>query len=66
MELSHNQKCLIYDAVRHYQINKTIIDSKTYRECESILNMCYEAHMFPPAYNNQDEDPVPFDQVEFD
>ena len=37
-----------------------------YKECESVLNMFYEAHMFPPAYNNQDEDPIPLDQVEFD
>ena len=25
MELSHSQKNLIYDAVRYYQINKTVV-----------------------------------------
>ncbi len=66
MELSHAQKCLIYDAVRYYQINKTVVDSNSYRECESLLNMYYEAHMYPPAYNNQDEDIIPFEKVELD
>lgn len=66
MELSHSQKNLIYDAVRYYQINKTVVSSDLYKECESVLNMFYEAHMFPPAYNTQEEDPIPLDQVEFD
>ena len=50
-ELSHSQKNLIFNAVRYYQINKTVVDSKTYTECELLLNMFWEAHMFPPAYN---------------
>ena len=66
MELSHSQKNLIYDAVRYYQINKTVVDSKIYRECESVLNIFYGSYMFPPAYNTQGEDPIPIDQVEFD
>jgi hypothetical protein len=65
-ELSHSQKNLIFNAVRYYQMNKTVVDSKTYTECESVLNMFWEAHMFPPAYNTEDEDPIPLDQVEFD
>ena len=65
-ELSHSQKNLILSAVRYYQINKTVVGSDPYKECESVLNMFWEAHMFPPAYNNQDEDPIPLDQVEFD
>ena len=48
----------------YYQINKTVIDSDLYKECESVQYV--SCTYVSPAYNNQDEDPIPLDQVEFD
>ena len=46
------QKKIIYNAVRYYQINKVILDSTQYKECDTILN-----ELFPTVIGG-----VPVDQ----
>lgn len=32
---------LLYKALRHYQINKTVLDSKEYWKCDELLTKLY-------------------------
>jgi hypothetical protein len=36
-----NQRKLIYNAVRYYQMNKVPLDGKLYRECDQVLNQLF-------------------------
>jgi len=38
MNFTPEQKKLIYDALRHYQISRVSHDEKDYRLCDEILN----------------------------
>lgn len=38
MNFTLEQKKLIYNAVRYYQINRVPLDGKDYRICDDILN----------------------------
>jgi hypothetical protein len=38
MEFTSEQKKLIYNAVRHYQISRVPLSGKDYRICDEILN----------------------------
>lgn len=42
MELTSEQKKLVYNAVRHYQISLTPLNGKDYRICDEILNNLFE------------------------
>jgi len=53
MEFSIEQKKLIYNAVRYYQINKVSLNGKDYETCESILNGLFvevKKNYIEPAY----------------
>lgn len=53
MELTFEQKKLIYNAVRHYQINRVSHDGKDYRICDEILNDLFKEvkiNYVEPAY----------------
>ena len=41
IELTSDQKKLIYTAVRHYQINRVSHDGKDYKTCDEILNVLF-------------------------
>ena len=38
MNFTSEQQKLIYDAVRHYQMNRVPLDGNDYRLCDGILN----------------------------
>lgn len=42
MNFTQPQYKLIFDAVRRYQIEKTIVDSNEYIECDQILNSLFD------------------------
>jgi hypothetical protein len=46
MYFTENEYSVIYDAVRHYQINKTVTSSQEYWECDSILKKLFEKKKF--------------------
>jgi hypothetical protein len=51
--LSKEQKKLIYDAVRYYQMNAVPLNSKNYQICDSILNELFlevKSAYVEPAY----------------
>lgn len=62
MEFTSEQKKLIYNAVRHYQINRVPHDGKDYGICDEILNGLFEEvkiHYVEPAYEVQPLPPTP-------
>ena len=50
MNFTQQQYKLIFNAVRRYQIEKTITDSQEYQECSDILN-----ELFTSVYTQQQE-----------
>jgi hypothetical protein len=50
MNFNQQQYKLIFNAVRRYQIEKCILDSKEYQECSDILNQ-----LFAEVYTQQQE-----------
>ena len=51
--LTKEQKKLIYDAVRYYQINAVPLNSKNYQTCNEILNELFsevKSSYIEPAY----------------
>lgn len=53
MELTSEQKKLIYNAVRYYQMNSVSLNGKDYHICDEILNGLFEEvkiHYAEPAY----------------
>jgi hypothetical protein len=42
MKFTSEQKKLIYNAVRHYQINRVAHDGRDYGICDEILNGLFE------------------------
>lgn len=53
MEFTTEQKKLIFNAVRYYQMNRTAVDGKEYHVCSDILN-----HLFTDVYTQQQEQPT--------
>jgi hypothetical protein len=53
MNFTDEQYKLIYNAVRRYQIEKTILNSEEYNECDVILT-----DLFPYVYTQQQEQPT--------
>jgi hypothetical protein len=53
MNFTHKQCKLIYHAVRRYQIEKTILNSNEYHECNEILD-----ELFDIVYTQQQEQPT--------
>jgi hypothetical protein len=52
-EYTKEQKKLIYDAVRYYQMNAVPLNSKNYQVCDSILNELFlevKSTYVEPAY----------------
>jgi hypothetical protein len=43
MNFTPEQYKLIYTAVRRYQIEKTVLDSKDYQECGQILDELFDS-----------------------
>jgi hypothetical protein len=41
MNFTPEQKKIIYDAVRYYQMNRVPHDGKDYRTCDEILNSLF-------------------------
>jgi hypothetical protein len=53
MEFTSEQKKLIYNAVRHYQISRVPLSGKDYRICDEILNSLFKEvkiNYVEPAY----------------
>ena len=53
MNFTPEQYKLIYTAVRRYQIEKTVLDSKDYQECGQILD-----ELFDSVYTQRVEQPT--------
>jgi len=53
MNFTPEQYKLIFTAVRRYQFEKTILDSKEYHECAEILD-----ELFDTVYTQQVEQPT--------
>ena len=53
MKFTQKQYKLIFTAVRRYQFEKTILDSKEYHECGEILD-----ELFDTVYTQQVEQPT--------
>jgi hypothetical protein len=55
MELNFTQEQykLIYNSVRRYQYDRTILDSKEYHQCSEILD-----ELFDKVYTQQKEQPT--------
>jgi hypothetical protein len=53
MKFTQQQYKLIYNAVRRYQFEKTILDSKEYHECGEILD-----ELFDTVYTQNVEQPT--------
>jgi hypothetical protein len=54
--LSKEEKKLIYDAVRYYQMNSVPLNSKNYQICDSILNQLFtevKSSYIEPAYEQR-------------
>lgn len=51
--LTPNQLQLIYNAVRRYQFEKTVLDSRDYWECSEILDT-----LFDDVYTQRKEQPT--------
>ena len=54
-EYTKEQKKLIYDAVRYYQMNAVPLNSKNYQVCDSILNELFleiKSTYVEPAYES--------------
>lgn len=52
-EYTKEEKKLIYDAVRYYQMNAVPLNSKNYQVCDSILNELFsevKSTYVEPAY----------------
>ncbi len=52
-EYTKEEKKLIYDAVRYYQMNAIPLNSKSYQTCDTILNELFAEVKFTyvePAY----------------
>ena len=52
-EYTQQEKKLIYDAVRYYQMNAIPLNSKSYQICDSILNELFpevKSTYIEPAY----------------
>ncbi len=52
-EYTKEEKKLIYDAVRYYQMNAVPLNSKNYQICDSILNELFsevKSAYVEPAY----------------
>lgn len=49
-QFNQQQYKLIFNAVRRYQMEKTVVDSKEYQECSAILN-----ELFTSVYTQQQE-----------
>jgi len=62
MEFTSEQKKLIYNAVRHYQINRVPHDGRDYGICDEILNDLFKEvkiNYVGPAYEVQPLPPTP-------
>jgi hypothetical protein len=62
MNFTLEQKKLIYDAVRYYQMNRVPLNSNHYQVCDEILNGLFKevkATYVEPAYEVQPVPPVP-------
>lgn len=53
MNFTHEQYKLIYNSVRRYQYDKTILNSKEYHDCDEILD-----ELFDNVYTQQQEQPT--------
>jgi hypothetical protein len=53
MNFTSEQYKLIYNSVRRYQIEKTVLNSKEYQECNQILD-----ELFDTVYNQKVEQPT--------
>ena len=53
MNFTHEQYKLIYNAVRRYQYDKTVLNSKEYNTCSEILD-----ELFDTVYTQQREQPT--------
>ena len=53
MNFTQEQYKLIYNSVRRYQFEKTILDSKEYHECGEILD-----ELFDTVYTQKVEQPT--------
>jgi hypothetical protein len=53
MNFTHKQYKLIYTAVRRYQYDKTVLNSKEYHECDEILD-----ELFDSVYTQRVEQPT--------
>ena len=53
MNLSTEQYRLIYNAVRRYQYDKTVLNSKEYNTCSEILD-----ELFDLVYTQRQEQPT--------
>lgn len=53
MNFTTEQYKLIFTAVRRYQLEKTILDSQQYHDCDEILNQ-----LFPYVYTQRQEQPT--------
>jgi hypothetical protein len=54
-EYTKEEKKLIYDAVRYYQMNAVPLNSKSYQICDSILNELFsevKSTYIEPAYES--------------
>jgi hypothetical protein len=54
-EYTQQEKKLIYDAVRYYQMNAIPLNSKSYQLCDSILNELFtevKSTYVEPAYES--------------
>jgi hypothetical protein len=53
MNFTHEQYKLIYNAVRRYQCDKTVLNSKEYNTCSEILD-----ELFDSVYTQRVEQPT--------
>jgi len=53
MNLTPEQLRLVYNAVRRYQFDKTILDSNEYWECSEVLDK-----LFDQVYTQRQEQPT--------
>lgn len=54
-EYTKEEKKLIYDAVRYYQMNSVPLNSKSYQICDAILNDLFtevKSKYIEPAYES--------------
>lgn len=53
MELSKEEMRLVYDAVRHWQMNKTAVSTRDYKTCSDLLDK-----LFLDVYTQRLEQPT--------